>query len=99
LFALRQSNLAQLEKDCPDKHNCGESNQETYDRVKFYGVAAPVAAGIGAAAIGTAVVLILTEKEPEKKPVTQKAGSLGIDGFVPTAGPSGSFGAWVSGHF
>jgi len=65
-FALRQATSAELEKDCPDPSQCPESNKPTYDRWKTYNAATIVAAGVGVACIGTAVVLILTEKKPKK---------------------------------
>jgi hypothetical protein len=99
LFALRQSTLAELEKDCPDLNACGESNRETYDRVKLYDIAAPVAAGIGVAAIGTAVALILFEKKPEKKPAKAKEEAFGVDFIVPTRTARGSLGGAIVGHF
>lgn len=99
LFALRQSNKAELEKDCPDPDHCGKSNEDTYDKVKLYGVLAPVAAGVGVAAIGTAVALIVFEKKPEKKSATPKATWLGVDAVVPTVAANGSFGTAIVGHF
>jgi hypothetical protein len=98
-FALRQSTKAELEQDCPNPKQCGESNRDTYDRLKFYNVAAPVAAGIGVAAIGTAVALIVFEKKPEKRAAGPSAEWLGVDAIVPRAEPNGSFGAAVLGHF
>jgi len=99
LFALRQSTLADLEKDCPDPDHCAKSNEDSYNKVKFYGVAAPVAAGIGVAAIGTAVALIVFEKPPEKKSATPKAGSFRVDALVPTIAANGSLGGAVLGRF
>jgi hypothetical protein len=99
LFALRQSTKAELEQDCPDPDRCGESNRDTYDRLQIYNVAAPVAAGIGIAAIGTAVALIIFEEKPEKKAAKPKAGWLGVDAVVPSAAPNGSYGAQILGHF
>ncbi len=99
LFALKESTLAELEKDCPDPSKCGESNRETYDRYKFYDLSWKISAGVGVAAIGTAVVLILTEKKPEKKPAEPKEEAFAVDAFVPTLGPNGSFGAAVMGSF
>lgn len=65
-FALRQATSSELDKDCPDHDACPESNKPTYDRLKTYNVATIVTAGVGVACIGTAVVLILTEKKPKK---------------------------------
>jgi hypothetical protein len=99
LFALRQSTKAELEQDCPDRHNCGESNRDTYNRLKVYSVAAPVTAGVGLAAIGTAVALIVFEKKPDKQAAQSKTTWLGVDAVVPSATVQGSFGAALLGHF
>jgi hypothetical protein len=99
LYALRQSTLADLEQDCPDRNECATSNRDSYDRVKFYDVAAPVAAGVGVAAIGTAVALIIFEKKPENKPAKTKKAALGIDLVVPIASANGSFAGAILGHF
>jgi len=74
LFALRQATQAQLDKDCPDKNHCGSSNKGTYNRLKTYNVATPIVAGVGLAAVGVAVTLILLEKKPKAKPAAEKAG-------------------------
>ena len=101
LFALRQVSLSELEKDCPDPSKCGESNRETYDRYKFYDVSWKIAAGVGVAAVGTAVVLILIEKKPEKKPAESEdeEAAFAIDALVPTLGVNGSYGGAILGHF
>jgi hypothetical protein len=99
LFALRQSTLADLEKDCPDPNNCAKSNEDSYNKVKFYDVAAPVAAGVGIAAIGTAVALIIFEKKPETKSAKPKAGSFHVDALVPAIAVNGSVGGTVLGRF
>jgi len=99
LFALRQSTKAELEQDCPDPDRCGESNRDTYDRLQVYNIAAPVVGGIGLAAIGTAVALIIFEEKPEKKSAKPKTTWLGVDAIVPSAAPNGSYGAQILGHF
>jgi hypothetical protein len=99
LFALRQSTQAELEDDCPDPNHCAKSNEDSYNRLKFYNVAAPVATGVGVAAIGTAVALILFEEKPEKKSAKPKESFLRFDAVVPAASPNGSFGAAVLGRF
>jgi hypothetical protein len=99
LFALRQTTKAELEKDCPDKDLCAESNRDTYDRLKFYNIAAPVTAGVGLAAIGTAVALIIFEKKPEKKPTAPEEARLKVDAIVPTLTPNGSVGGAILGRF
>jgi hypothetical protein len=65
-FALRQATSSELDKDCPNPDACPESNKPTYNRLKTYNAAMFVTAGVGVACIGTAVVLILTEKKPKK---------------------------------
>lgn len=99
LFALGQTTKAELEKDCPDPSKCGESNRETYDRYKFYNTAWKISAGVGVAAVGTAVVLILTEKKPEKKSAEPKEEAFSVDAFVPSVGANGSVGAAIFGSF
>jgi hypothetical protein len=99
LWALRQSTLADLEQDCPIRDECAKSNEASYERVKVYGIASPVAAGVGVAAIGTAVALIIFEKKPEKKPAKSKKGALSVDFVVPTATPDGSFAGAIFGRF
>lgn len=63
LFALHESAAAELERNCPDPNACPESNRDTYDRMRFYSWSAPVSAGVGVAAIGVAVSLIVFEKK------------------------------------
>jgi hypothetical protein len=63
-FALRQTTLATLEENCPDRLRCDKSNEPAYERVKLFSVAAPVAAGIGVAGLAAATTLILLEKKP-----------------------------------
>ena len=99
LWALRETTLADLEQDCPERENCAKSNEPSYERVKIYGIASPVAAGVGVAAIGTAVALIIFEKKPEKKPAKSKKGALGVDFIVPTATPDGSIAGTIFGRF
>jgi hypothetical protein len=99
LFALSQSTLAELEKDCPIPDECGESNRETFDRYKFYNTAWKISGGVGVAAIGTAVVLILIEKKPEKKSPETQEGAFAVDAFVPSFGANGSMGGAIFGHF
>ncbi|HTQ04099.1 MAG TPA: PEGA domain-containing protein [Polyangiaceae bacterium] len=72
LFALRQATNAQLQKDCPNKDACPESNRGTYNRLKAYDVATPIVAGVGVAAVGAAAALILFEKKPPPKETEEK---------------------------
>jgi hypothetical protein len=90
-FALRQTTLETLEENCPDRLRCDSSNKDAYERLKVYSVVAPVAAGVGIAALGAATTLILLEKKPGQGP--QK-------GVVVTPVAPGSFaGVSVSGRF
>ena len=91
LFALRETAASDLEQNCPDPNRCPESNRDTYDRLKFYNWSAPVALGLGVAGVGTAVVLIVTEK---KKPAPTTTGVT----FLPSA-PGSFAGASLSGRF
>jgi hypothetical protein len=73
LFALHESAAAELERNCPNPDACPESNRDTYDRMLVYGWAAPVTAGVGIAAIGVAVSLIVFEKKPAAESSTTAA--------------------------
>jgi hypothetical protein len=66
LLALRLATQSELEKDCPDRNRCPESNYGTYRRLKTYNVVTPIVATVGIATIGVAVALILFEKKPAK---------------------------------
>lgn len=94
IFALRQATSAQLQKDCPNKDACPESNRGTYNRLKAYSVASPIVAGVGLAAVGTAAALILFEKKPLPKE-TEERESLRI---LPSA-PGAFAGVSVDGRF
>ena len=73
-FALRQATASELDKDCPNHNQCPQSNEPTYDRLKTYNVATWVMGAIGLAGVGTAAVLILTEKKPQAKKSDEAAG-------------------------
>jgi hypothetical protein len=74
LFALHESAESELKRKCPDPDACPESNRPTYDRMVFYSWTAPVTAGVGVAAIGVAVSLIVFEKKkaPESGPTAAR---------------------------
>jgi hypothetical protein len=91
LLGLRQQAAAELEEECPEPKQCPESNRDTYDRLKFYNWASPVAFGLGVAGVGAAVYLIMTEKKPPAAP------AAGVT-FVPAA-PGSLAGASLSGRF
>jgi len=69
-FALRQATASELDRACPDHKNCPDTNEPTYNRLKTYNALTIVTAGVGVACVGTAVVLILTEKKPKKSSET-----------------------------
>jgi hypothetical protein len=73
LFALHESAAGELERNCPNPKACPESNRDTYDRMLVYGWAAPVTAGVGVAAIGVAVSLIVFEKKKAPESSTRAA--------------------------
>ena len=85
LFALRQATQAQLDKDCPDKNQCGSSNKGTYERLKTYNLATPIVALVGVAAVGTAVTLILLEKKPKAKSAAPASAGLRVRVDAPSA--------------
>lgn len=93
LFVLKQTTQADLEEKCPDPNACDPAHEDTYNRMRFYGYAAPVAAGVGAAAVGVSVYLLFFRK-PKQTP--QKATSS----LTLTPGtPNGLAGVTVSGAF
>ena len=92
LFVLKQTTEAELEKNCPDPKNCSTEYQDTHERLQFYYYAAPIAAGVGVAAVGVAVYMLYFQKP---KATATKAASLAV---VP-GGPSGLLGATVTGTF
>jgi len=92
-FVLKQTTEAELEKNCPNPKQCSSEYKDTHDRLTFYYYAAPIAAGVGVAAIGVSVYMLYFRKP--KKPAATKAASLAV---VP-GGPSGLLGATVTGTF
>jgi hypothetical protein len=79
LLALRLATQSELEKDCPDRNHCPESNYDTYRRLKTYNVVTPIVATVGVAAVGVAAALIVFEKKQPKP--SEKAGLA----FTPAA--------------
>jgi hypothetical protein len=92
LFVLKQTTQADLEDKCPNPDACDPAYEDTYNRMRFYGYAAPVAAGVGAAAIGVSVYMLFLRK-PKQTP--RKTTSLTL---VPDA-TRGFTGATLSGEF
>ena len=95
LFALHESTAAELERKCPNENACPESNRDTYDRMRLYGWTAPVTAGVGVAAIGVAVAMIVFEKK--KDPAQAGAATARVD-FSPSA-PGSVAGVSLRGQF
>jgi hypothetical protein len=91
LLGLRETTAADLEEKCPKPDACPESNRDTYERLQFYSWASPVAFGLGAVGVGTAVVMIMTEKKPKAAP------AAGLT-LVPSA-PGSLAGASLAGRF
>jgi len=81
LFALRQATKSELEKDCPDPSHCGDSNYDTYRRLKTYNVATPLVAFVGVGCVGAAAALIFLEK----KRVPKEEAGLALTPAVPGA--------------
>lgn len=93
LLFLKQTTQAELEEKCPNPDACDPAYQDTYDRMRFYGYAAPVAAGVGVGAVGVSVWMLFFRK-PKQTP--QKA----TTSLMLTPGtPHGLAGASLSGEF
>jgi hypothetical protein len=93
LFVLKQTTQAELEEKCPDPNACDPAYEDTYNRMRFYGYAAPVAAGVGAAAVGVSVYLLFFRKSKQPPPKT-KTSLLLVPGTQ-----RGFAGVTVSGEF
>lgn len=93
LFVLKQTTQADLEEKCPDPNACDPAHKDTYNRMRFYGYAAPVAAGVGAAAVGVSVYMLFFRK-PKQTPQKATASLTLTPGT-----PSGLTGVTVSGAF
>jgi hypothetical protein len=92
LFVLKQTTLAELEEKCPDPNACDPAYEDTYNRMRFYGYAAPVTAGVGVAAVGVSVYMLFFRgpKQPARKTTS----------LMLTPGtPHGFAGATLSGEF
>jgi hypothetical protein len=94
LFVLKQTTQADLEDKCPNPDACDPAYEDTYNRMRFYGYAAPVAAGVGAAAVGVSVWMLFFRK-PKQAP--QKATTAGL--VLAPGTPHGFSGATLSGEF
>ena len=90
MFILREGALSDLQDQCNPA--CPRSAQGTYDNMVVYHYGAQIALGVGIAAVGTAVTLILLEK---KKPAAETQA-----GFRFSPGTEfGLAGATLSGKF
>jgi hypothetical protein len=90
LFVLREGALGELQDKC-ENGRCPKSEQGTYDSMVFYHYGAQVSLGVGIAAVGTAVTMILLEK---KKPRESQAALALAPGTA-----HGLAGATLSGAF
>ncbi len=93
LFVLKQTTQADLENKCPDAEHCPVQYKDTYNRLRFYGYAAPVAAGVGVAAIGVSVWMLFFQKK-KTAPVKTTSGLMLLPG-----GPRGTAGAGIAASF
>ncbi len=93
LFVLKQTTQADLEDKCPDPNACDPAYKDTYNRMQFYGYAAPVAAGVGAAAVGVSVWMLFFRK-PKQAPAKATTSLMLTPGS-----PHGFAGATLSGEF
>jgi hypothetical protein len=67
LFALRQSTLSGLEDACNDQMECPKSEEGAYDRLKTYHYGTLITLGVGVAAVGTAAVLFVIDRNQQKE--------------------------------
>jgi hypothetical protein len=93
LFVLKQTTQADLEDKCPDPDACDPAYEDTYKRMRFYGYAAPVAAGVGAAAVGVSVYMLFFRK-PKQTPKKATTSLMLVPGTN-----RGFAGATLSGEF
>lgn len=74
-YALRDSAIHDLDQACGDaRDRCPRSMQSTEDRGRLYTTTANVFLGVGAAAIGTAIVIYATQPS-SKRPVAAAVGA------------------------
>jgi hypothetical protein len=92
LFVLKQTTLAELEEKCPNPKACDPAYEDTYDRMRFYGYAAPITAGVGAAAVGVSVYMLFFRGPKQPAP---KTASL----MLTPGAPRGLAGVTLSGEF
>ena len=84
--------VSDLEDVCgPSRNQCPESSRPTYDSAKTYNTLSRITLGIGLAAVGAAVTLIVTEPKP--KPASSARLRLDLDASKSGAGAafSGAF--------
>jgi len=95
-FILRGSAISKLEDRCPTREQCPADLQSTYDSGKMYSLLVPITLGVGVAAVGTAVILLVTQKKGSSAPPA--TASLQVEPLLPVA-PGAPAGAVISGHF
>jgi PEGA domain len=90
LFALRQSTLSDLEKNCgPDRNQCPSSAAGEVSNLGLYNVTAQIALGVGVVGVGTAVTMLVLQRK-HAAPATTSGMT-----FVPSA-PNSALGmSWV----
>lgn len=66
-FAMNQSKVGELEKNCPDRTNCAKGDEAKYDSAKTDEMVAWVAGGLGLASLGTGVALYLLDHQKPKQ--------------------------------
>ncbi|HEU4407920.1 MAG TPA: CDC27 family protein [Polyangiaceae bacterium] len=90
---LRQQRLNDLEDQCgPDRDNCPASAKSLYDDGKRFSLLANVTGGVGAAALGAGVVLLLVQpKGKDAAPTASSATSLRLTLSPGMVGVGGRF--------
>lgn len=82
-YALRESTIHDLDAACgAGRESCPRSMQSTEDQGRLYTTTANVFVGVGAAAIGTAIVLWLTQPSAKPRATVAVAASPSQAGFT-----------------
>lgn len=93
---LRQTTISDLADNC-NGSSCPPSQKDKYESLKKYNIFMYATAGVGVAALGTAVALIVLEPKQKKPPVATWHGVQ--FGAAPTAPGADVAGASVFGRF
>jgi hypothetical protein len=99
-FLMRSSAISKLEGKCgPNNDQCPSELQSTYNSGKTYSLLVPITLGVGVAAVGTAVVLLVTQKKSAPAPASEPASaSIRFEPLLPFAAGAPTGGA-ISGTF